>query len=210
MKIILNNKNILIHFYVFFSPFLRFTTCLSDSFQLHILLKLFIVTKCTTIYKLDEKILKTLIHRNILPTDPNKKIKLIIYYKFKTSYLVIRNKSSPSIGVLQKNNVIYKFKCPLGDCISDNNNIYVGLTSTTLSRRFTMHLSDTSSIAQHLKKHSCPTTQLRKILTDNTTILEHQNNKQKLQILEALHIRNMQPTLNRINFQTSANVLKCL
>ena len=123
---------------------------------------------------------------------------------------IIRNNSSPSIGVLQKTNVIYKFKCPLGDCISDNNNIYVGLTSTTLSRRLTMHLSDTSSIAQHLKKHSCPTTQLRKILTDNTTILEHQNNKQKLQILEALHIRNLQPTLNRINFQTSANVLKCL
>ena len=49
-----------------------------------------------------------------------------------------------------------------------------------------------------------------KIITDNTTILEHQNNEQKLQILEALHIRNLQPTLNRINFQTSANVLKCL
>ena len=60
------------------------------------------------------------------------------------------------------------------------------------------------------KKCSCPTTQLRKILTDNTTILEHQNNKQKLQILEALHIRNLQPTLNKINYQTSANVLKCL
>ena len=74
----------------------------------------------------------------------------------------------------------------------------------------TMNLSDTSSIAQHLKKHSCPTTQLRKILTDNTTILDHQNNKQKLQILEALYIRNLQPALNRINFQTSANVLKCL
>ena len=73
-----------------------------------------------------------------------------------------------------------------------------------------MHLSDTSSIAQHLKQHSCPTTELRKILTDNTTILEHQNNKQKLQILEALLIRNMQPTFNGINFQTSANVLKCL
>ena len=164
-------------------------------------------------YKSDEKIMKTLIHKNILPTDPNKKIKLIIYYnKFKTSNLVIRNNSSPSIGVLQKTNVIYKFKCPLGDCISDNNNnnIYVGLTSTTRSRRLTMHLSDKSSIAQHLKKHSCPTTQLRKILTDNTTILEHQNNKQKLQILEALYIRNLQPALNRINFQTSANVLKCL
>ena len=84
------------------------------------------------------------------------------------------------------------------------------LTSTKLSRRLTMHLSDTSSIAQHLKKYSGPTTELRKILTDNKTILEHQNNKQKLQILKALHMRNMQPTLNRINFQTSANVLECL
>ena len=125
--------------------------------------------------------------------------------------MVIRNNSSPLIGVLQKKNpVIYQFKCPLGDCISDNNNIYVGLTSTTLSQRLTMHLSDTSSIAQHLKKHSCPTTELWKILTDNATILEHQNNKQKLQIFKALHIRNMQPTLSRINFQTSANVFKGL
>ena len=74
----------------------------------------------------------------------------------------------------------------------------------------TMHLSDTSSIAQHLKKHSCPTTELRKILTENTTIIEHQNNKQKLQIPEALDIRNMQPKLNGIYFQTNANVLKCL
>ena len=66
----------------------------------------FIVTKCTTNFS-DEKIMKTLIHKNILPTDPNKKIKLIIYYnKFKTSNMVIRNNSSPSIGVLQKTNVI--------------------------------------------------------------------------------------------------------
>ena len=51
-------------------------------------------------YKSDEKILKTLIYRN---TDPNKKIKVIIYYnKFKTSNLFIKNNSSPSIGVLQK------------------------------------------------------------------------------------------------------------
>ena len=142
-------------------------------------------------YKSDEKILKTLIHRHTLPTDPNKKIKLIIYYnKFKTSNLVIRNNSSPSIGVLQKNNIIYQSKCPLGDCISDNNYIYVGLTSTTLSRRLTIHLSDTSSIALHLKKHSCPTTELRKILTDNTTILEHQNNKQKIQIHHILETCN--------------------
>ena len=163
-----------------------------------------------TLFSSDEKILKTLIHRNILPTDPNKKIKLIIYYnKFKTSNLVIKNNSSPSIGVLQKNNVIYKFKCPLGDCISDNDsigwfNLYYPVEET-YNAPFWYKFNSSA-----LKKHSCPTTQLRKILTDNTTIFEHQNNKQKLQILEALHIRNMQPTLNRINFQTSANVLECL
>ena len=105
-------------------------------------------------YKLDENILKTLIQRNIHSTEPNKKIKLILYYnKFKTFNLVIKNNSSPSIGVLQKINIIYQFKCLLGDCITENNNIYVGLTLTTLLRRLTMHLSDISSIAQHLKKH---------------------------------------------------------
>ena len=71
-----------------------------------------------------------------------------------------------------------------------------------------MHLSDNSSLTQHLKKHSCPTTESQKILTESTTILECQNNKQKLQILEALPIRNIQLKLDRINFEMSANVLK--
>ena len=47
------------------------------------------------------------------------------------------------------------------------------------------------------KKYSCPTIEFGKILTENTIILE-QNNKQKLQILKVLHIRNIQPKLNRI------------
>ena len=41
-------------------------------------------------------------------------------------------------------------------------------------------------------------------------LFEQQDNKQKLQILEALHIRSMQPKLYKINCETSANVLKCL
>ena len=66
-------------------------------------IKLFYRNQMHYNYKSDEKILKTLIYKNILHTDPNKKIKLIIYYnKFKTSNLVIRNNSFPSIGVLQK------------------------------------------------------------------------------------------------------------
>ena len=41
------------------------------------------------------------------------------------------------IGVVQKINIIYQFKCPLRGFISENSNIYVGLTLTTLSRRVT-------------------------------------------------------------------------
>ena len=50
--------------------------------------------------------------------------------------------------------------------------IYVGFTSVTLLT------------AQHLKKHSCPTTEFRKILTDNT-ILEQQNNNKDHRCLKS-------------------------
>ena len=43
-----------------------------------------------------------------------------------------------------------------------------------------------------------PNNRIIKILTKNTTILEHQNNKQKLQILETLHVRNIQPKLKEL------------
>ena len=48
------------------------------------------------------------------------------------------------------------------------------------------------------------------MLTENTAILKQENNKQKLQILEVLHIRNKHPKLNGITFESSASVLKCI
>ena len=67
-------------------------------------IKLFTATKCTTIINQIKKKLKTLIKRNTLPTDSNKKINFIMYYnEFKASDLVINNNSSHSIGALQKN-----------------------------------------------------------------------------------------------------------
>ena len=71
---------------------------------------------------------------------------------FYVTVKIFKNNSSSSIGVLQKT-IIYQFKCPLGDCVSENNNIYVGLTINTVSRRLTTNLSNTSSIAQHFKKN---------------------------------------------------------
>ena len=49
-----------------------------------------------------------------------------------------------------------------------------------------------------------------KILNENTTILKQQSSLQRLEILEALPIRNKRSNLNKINFETTAKVLKCL
>ena len=83
--------------------------------------------------------------------------------------IYIKNNSSPSIGVLQKSKVRYQFKCPLGDCISDNNNIcWFNLNypiEETYNAPFWYKFHSTA-----FKKHSCPTTELWKILTNDTTI----------------------------------------
>ena len=88
------------------------------------------------------------------------------------------------------------FKCPLGDCISKENSAYVGLTTTTLSRRLTMHLKDSSSIALHLKSHFIPKSNFRKIIVENITIIAHEIDKLWLQILEAQHIKTKQKKTN--------------
>ena len=72
-------------------------------------------------------------------------------------------------------------------------------------RRLTIHLSDINSIAQHLKMHLCPTTELRNILSENNNIITA-----KLEILETLLIRTTQAKHKRFNFKTISNVLKCL
>ena len=150
-----------------------------------------------TNYKIDKHILKNLIQKNVLPTDPTKKIRLIIYYnKCKTSNLIISNNTSPSTELLDMTNVLYMFKCPLGDCVSKENNVYVGLTTTTLSRQLTMHFNDSSSIALHLKNQSIPKSKFRKILVENTSIIATTTNprsptyknKKKKQIPESIEL----------------------
>ena len=87
--------------------------------------------------------------------------------------------------------------------------MYVGLTTTTLSRRLKMHLNDSSSIALDLKTHSIPKSKFQKILAENTTIIAYEINELRLQILEAQNIKTKKNKINRINYENS-NVLKCL
>ena len=104
-------------------------------------------------YEIVEHILKNLIKKNILPTNPSKKVRLIIYDdKFQTSNLIISNNSSPSNELLDKTNIIYICSNVPWETVSKENNTYVGLTITTLSRWLMMH----SSITLHLKTHSIP------------------------------------------------------
>ena len=89
------------------------------------------------------------------------------------------------------------------------NSAYVGFTTTTLSRRLTMHLNDSISIPILLKNSSITKSKFRKILLENTTIIAHEIDKIRLQILETLHLKTKIPKINRINFENSDNVLKC-
>ena len=116
---------------------------------------------------------------------------------------------SPSTELHDKTNILYMFKCLVGDCVSKENNAYIGFTTTTLSRQLTMNLNDSSPIALHLKTHSIPKSKFRKILEENTTIMAHEIDKLRLQIPEALHIKTNKPKINRIHFENSDNVLKC-
>ena len=78
---------------------------------------------------------------------------------------------------MYRTNVIYMFKCLLGDCVSKENSAYVGLTTTTLSKQLTMHFNDSSSVALHLKTHSVPKSKFQKILVENTIIIAHEIDK---------------------------------
>ena len=102
------------------------------------------------------------------------------------------------------------FKCPLGDCVSRENSVYLGLTTTTLSRRLTKQLNDSSSIVLHCKNHSIPKCKFQKIRVENTTIIAHKIDKLQLQIQEARHIKTKKTKINRIHFENSNNILKCL
>ena len=133
-------------------------------------------------YKLDEQAIANIIKRHIKPIE--KQMKLIIYNtKFKTSNLIVKNNTNSVKIHLNQANVVYKFICPFWECLPKNkNNSYIGYT-TTLSCCLTYHLSENSTIKQHLIiKHNNYTNQLitsdvRKILTDYTVIIYKNNNK---------------------------------
>ena len=85
--------------------------------------------------------LRNIVKDNIYITNDNDELDLIIYYcNPKTAQLVMNNNTKKR-NKLNSTNVIYQYNYPNEDCMLQNIN-YIGSTTTTLSRRLTMHLNN--------------------------------------------------------------------
>ena len=147
-------------------------------------------------YKKDEKVLRDIVHRNCIPVQPINDIELIMYYQTpSTAKLVISNNIARDTSDLKATNIVYEFKCPVGDCARRNNSSYIGHTTTTLSRRITMHLQSGAPDKHVRTKHDIQLT--RSMMTNNTSIIARCSNRKKLMILEAVYIRDRDPLINR-------------
>ena len=159
-------------------------------------LKLYYKSSMSTAYKIDEKILRNIVLKHCAPSNSNDQIKLLIYYKNRSvSSLVMSNNLSRDTSILKATNIVYEFKCPIGDCARRSNSSYIGHTTTTLSRRITMHLQSGAPDKHVTSTHNQPLT--RRMMVENISVLTKCSNKQKLMILEAVYIRDRDPLINR-------------
>ena len=143
-------------------------------------------------YKTDERVLKDMIRRNIR-CEEGEHLELHIYYTTKKTRNLIMSNKPVQTEPLKCTNVVYKFTCPLEGCRPQADH-YIGVTTTTLSRRLTMHLQQ-GAIKQHMHdKHNTELT--RKTLVQNTSIIASTDNTRKLAVLEALYIQEHKPSLN--------------
>ena len=157
-------------------------------------LKLYYRNQMTPAYREDESAIRTIIRRNVTPTDPDTKLQLVIYYRNTKSRQLAMKNNEVKTSTLKATNVVYAFKCTHGDCKLRPNARYIGQTTTTLSRRLTMHLQS-GAIANHMRDaHDRNLT--RQELTENTEILAHEHGRKRLIILEACYIRALTPSLN--------------
>ena len=146
-------------------------------------------------YKIDERVLKSIIKSNTRCTNENDKIKLIIYYKNqRTSNLIMKNSPGKDLSPLQRTNVVYQFTCIAENCEFQPSSKYIGCTVTTLSRRLTMHLGGGGPFTHMRDVHKTKIS--REQLVNQTKIISGNNDRNRLEILEALLIAKYRPSIN--------------
>ena len=158
------------------------------------IINLYYKNHMSTAYKVDERVIRDILQQNVVCINKAVQLRLTIYYQNrKTCQLLIRNSPACSDD-LKRTNVVYQFSCPHEDCRLRNVN-YIGVTTTSLSRRLTMHLRD-GAPHDHMAHHH-NTTLTRQQLVDNTFIVKSQPCAARLLIHEALLIRDRTPSLNK-------------
>ena len=152
-------------------------------------------------YTTDEKVLKDILKKNIKCNKDDDRYQINIYYQNKkTSQLVMKN-SPVTIKQSNRTNIVYNLICPHEECRPRNNN-YIGATTTTLSRRLTMHIQEETGPVEHwLDKHKQKPS--HKLLKENTEIMDSINDHYRLFIQEAIYITRHKPPLN---IQTQTNI----
>ena len=153
-------------------------------------------------YQQEERAIRNIITSHVECTDSDKRLNIIIYYNTsKTSSLVLQNnmyikqQRQKQNGHLQRTNVIYRYNCPEAGCRRLHTDTYIGATTTTLSRRLTMHLQE-GAIKKHAKQHHKRDI-TRQDLVNNTDIIETCNDHRRIWVAEALYIREFSPYINK-------------
>ena len=99
-------------------------------------------------------------------------------------------------------NAIFKFKCSTGD-FEHQDSYYIGMTTTTLSRRLTMLLA--SDAPQNHMGTNHNSTLTRENLVNNTIIINSQSDYN----MEAIIINETNPSINK-EYTGTQSVLKLL
>ena len=147
-------------------------------------------------YKAEEQVHRNIVRRHCRPVAAGDRLQLIVFYRNPTTRsLLMNNNPTRDKSLLKQSNVIYSYKCSLGDCALSQNCKYIGHTITSLSRRITMHLQNGGPKTHTETYHDQRLT--RKEMIENTTIIDRSNNIRELNVLEAIHIRDKDPTINR-------------
>ena len=141
-------------------------------------------------YQQDEAAIHSIISNNAFATDPDSAIHLINYYKNKrTSQLIMKNSPQMDNDPLKKHGVVYRIIYPE----NGYNHSYIGMTTTRLSKRLSVHLQE-GNFFQHFRQHHGVLQQTA--LLENTTIIDKDQDRRRLRLREALHIMKLKPTLN--------------
>ena len=105
----------------------------------------------------------------------------------------MKNSCLPPTSQLQEVNLVYQYTCNIGDC-SHLNSRYIGLTTTTLSKRISAHLQDGAIRRHHHINHGPRIT--RQQMEDNTRIVHRETDKRRLKMAEAVLIYTTKPAIN--------------